>query len=77
MVKKPSLAFFEASATYHHIPIHLAHKIIDGRYRPYLSSLDDQYYNGNDVYDAKFYALDKAIDKFGVQKTIQKLKATR
>ncbi len=73
-MKSMTRIFFEASAKVEKIPISLAHKIIDGRYKPYLSALDDEYYNGNDVYDAKFYALQAAVKKFGRKKTIEKLK---
>lgn len=74
MVRKHTLVFFEGCAKYSDVPVHLAHKIIDGRYKPYLSALDDQNYHGNDVYDAKTYALAAAIRKFGVRLTIEKLK---
>jgi len=70
-------AFFEAYARIEKIPIPLAHKIINGRYKPYLSALDDQYYEGNDVYDAKYYALQAAINKFGRKEVIEKLREIR
>jgi hypothetical protein len=50
-------------------------RIIDGRYKPYLSSIDSQYYQGNDVWDAKCNALTAAIKKFGVDAVREKLKA--
>lgn len=75
-MKSQNQLFFEASAEYHKIPLKLANKIIDGRYRPFLSALNDQYYDnkGSTVWDAKFYALDDAIKQFGVKGTIKKLK---
>lgn len=77
-MKTQNQLFFEASARYHKIPLALANKIIDGRYKPYLSSLDSQYYeHGSTVWDAKYYALGAAVEKFGRLETIRKLKALR
>jgi hypothetical protein len=75
-MKTPQQQFFEGLAKTQKIPVGLAHKIIDGRYKPYLSALDDQYYGDvrSSVYDAKYYALSAALDKFGREKTIEKLK---
>lgn len=74
-MKTQNQKFFEASAKVHKIPLPLANKIIDGRYKPYLSALDGKYY-GEDlpVWDAKFYALHNAVKKFGIKGTIQRLK---
>jgi hypothetical protein len=77
MVKLISKRFFEAYARHVGIPMNLANKIIDGRYKPYLSSLDDQYYHGNDVYDAKVEALRASLHKFGKAETIRRLKMLR
>lgn len=54
------------------IPFKDANKIIDGRYKPYLSALDDRYYPGNDVWDAKYNALNHAIKVIGKDLTKQK-----
>lgn len=76
-MKTQNQKFFEASAKVNKIPFKLATKIIDGRYRPFLSALDDQYYDnkGSTVWDAKFYALENAIKLYGREKTMEKLKA--
>ena len=74
MLKSRNQLFFEASCKYHKIPISLGNKIIDGRYKPYLSALDDKYYRGSTVWDAKYKALGEAVNKFGREETIKKLK---
>ncbi|MBD3355072.1 hypothetical protein GF361_03745 [Candidatus Woesearchaeota archaeon] len=71
---KTSRRFFEAYAKQVGIPKKLAHKIIDGKYKPYLSRVDDQYYDGSDAYDAKVEALQQAIKKYGKKETIRRLK---
>jgi len=78
-MKTQNQKYFEASAKYHKIPLYLANKIVDGRYKPYLSALDDEYYGdgSSSVWDAKFYALDSAVEKFGVERTIEKLKEVK
>jgi sugar phosphate isomerase/epimerase len=73
-MKTKNQIYFEASCKYHKIPISLGNKIIDGRYKPFLSALDDKNYDGSTVWDAKYEALNEAISKFGIKKTILKLK---
>ena len=75
-MKTQNQKFFEASCKVHGIPVNLGNKIIDGRYKPYLSALNDQYYEnkGSTVWDAKYYALQDAVEKFGKEETIRKLK---
>ena len=73
-MKTNNQLFFEASCKYHDIPLSLGNKIIDGRYKPYLSSLNDEYYNGSTCWDAKYEALNDAVIEFGVEETIKKLK---
>ena len=75
-MKTQNELFFEASCKVSKIPVKLGQKIIDGRYRPFLSALNDRYYDnkGNTVYDAKYYALQDAIKEFGREETIKKLK---
>lgn len=75
-MRNPEELFFVSLAKTQKIPLYLANKIIDGRYKPYLSNLDDQYYSGS-LYDAKAEALMKAISKYGVKETIEKLKKIR
>lgn len=65
--------FFKALCESTRMPFAAASKIINGKYRPYLSALDDQYYQGNDLWDAKTNALNAAIKKFGKEKVIEKL----
>jgi hypothetical protein len=77
MVHIMSKRFFEAYAKHIGIPLNLANKIVDGRYKPYLSAIDDQYYEGNTVYDAKVEALQAAMSSFGREQTIMKLKRLR
>lgn len=55
------------------IPFPIATKIIDGRYKPYLSAVDDQYYQDDDLWVAKTNALNTAIKKFNKEIIIQKL----
>lgn len=68
-----SQEFFKALCQVNEIDFKKASKIIDGRYRPFLSGLDDQYYQGNDVWDAKVNALNAAIKKLGVEGVRSKL----
>ncbi|MFZ1807947.1 MAG: hypothetical protein WAU36_12015 [Cyclobacteriaceae bacterium] len=49
-------------------------KIIDGRYKPWLSRLDDQYYSGGDVWDAKTNALNAALRRFTKEEINQRLR---
>jgi len=69
--------FFETYAKQIGIPKVLAHKIIDGRYKPYLSNIDSQYYSGANLYDAKLEALQRAVDIHGLDETIKKLKKVK
>jgi hypothetical protein len=65
--------YFNAVCGVNGIDSRQGRKIIDGRYKPYLSALDDQYYQGNDVWDAKTNALTAAIKSLGVEKVKEKI----
>lgn len=69
--------FFEAMAKVNKIPKKLAHKIIDGRYRPFLSNVNSKYYSGETVYDAKTEALADALSTLGREEVIRRLKKVR
>lgn len=65
--------YFKALCEVVKIPVSVASRIIDGRYKPYLSALDDRYYEGSDVWTAKTNALNVAIKSFGKEETEFKL----
>ena len=69
--------FFESQCKVFGIPLLLGKKIIDGRYKPYLSVIDDQYYKGNSLYDTKSIALMAAIKKYGEGKVLKILKSIK
>lgn len=57
----------------------LANKIMDVRYKPYLSNLDDIYYgeglgSRGDPWNAKLKALQVAVSNWGMQKVKEKLR---
>lgn len=70
--------FFKAYCITVNIDFKLASKIVNGKYKfgkdQYLSAIDDQYYKGNDSWEAKTKALQSAIKQFGKEGTILKLK---
>lgn len=72
-----SKSYFIAYCKVQGISIGLASKIIDGRYKPYLSALDDFYYKGTDLWDSKTIALQAVIEKYDVPTVISKLKAVK
>lgn len=48
-------------------------KIINGKYKPYLSAIDNLYYEGNDLWDAKQNALQAALKRFSVREIRMRL----
>lgn len=65
--------YFRAVCKLNSIPLAQGSKIINGRFKPYLSAIDDQYYGDNDSWDAKTVALQAAIKNMGIEKVKEKL----
>jgi hypothetical protein len=59
--------FFDALCRTLGINPKLGRKIIDARYRPYLSALDDQYYGNGNAWDARANALNAAVKSQGIK----------
>lgn len=68
-----SKAYFNALCQANDIPPKIGSKIIDGRYKPYLSAIDNLYYSGNDAYDAKTNALNAVLKTMKPEEIIKKL----
>lgn len=66
--------FFETFARLQGIEPRIASKIIDGKYKPYLSKIDDKYYEFDNVWDAKHEALRQALKTHDKDDLIKKLK---
>jgi hypothetical protein len=58
------------------IPFEIAKKVINGRYKPYLSAVDDLYYSGT-LWEAKINALQTAVKNLGVKEVQSKLEGKR
>lgn len=67
--------FFETYCNVVGIKVSMANRIINGRYKPYLSALDDEYYHDANLFNAKKRALDSAIKKLGLKQVKKKLAA--
>lgn len=66
--------FFETFAKQQGIDPKVASKIIDGKFKPYLSAIDDKYYDDFDnLWDAKHEALRQALKLHNKDVLIKKL----
>lgn len=54
--------YFKAYCKTLKIPFVLGNKAIDGRYKPYLSHLDNLYYERFDLYDAKIETINRFLE---------------
>jgi len=55
------------------VPFAKASKVIDGRYKPYLSALDDLHYHSSSIWQAKINAIQAFIKANGKDQAIEEI----